>query len=73
MDLEVLSAHPPDFCSKPSIPPGALGHQRRVGQPRRMGTAGRRSDRKNPADRLDPVFVAPRKALGSSMNIFISS
>ena len=58
IDLEVLMPHASDLRSQLGVPPGALREQRGIGPTRGVSTIGRRSDRKNPSDRLDPVSVA---------------
>ena len=55
IDPEVLLEHAADFGLRVGIAPRPGRQLARIGAPRHMGVIGRRGDRQNAADRLDPV------------------
>ena len=54
VDAEIRVKDPSDLCSQRNIP-SCPSRGPRINPPRRMGVVGRRGDRQNPADRLDPI------------------
>ena len=58
VDLEVLVEHTPDFAAQRGVASNAGRRFFRLAPPRRRFVVGRRGDRQNLADRLDPVGLA---------------
>ena len=58
IDAEVLLEHAPDLDLQISVAADPVGQAGGIGAPGGMGVIGRRGDRQNSADRLDPVGLA---------------